>query len=542
MPRRHPLRRAIALVALAPALLAITSAAPAHALTSTGPHPPSPAYLPPVEAPIADGFRPPATTFGPGNWGIDYATAPTMPVRSAAAGTVVFAGQVGGVLHVVVLHPDGLRTTYSLLDAITVHRGDRVEQGAVVGVSGSSLHFGVRVGDTYLDPAEVFARPRGRARLVPDDGRGLPPEAAERGVLERLTGVLTAVVQTQAHAADWLRDTAAAAPGRVADAAQSAVDALDDPQFVALVVYLASVTEPEPLRQMGASVALAEWARARGGCRPSSSPAPGPVQERRLAVLVAGLGSSSGHASILDVPTAALGYRPDDTVQFSYRGGTTRDTPYGPVDTQVDLRLSGGRLRALLLRLAREHPGVPIDVFAHSQGGLVTRVALTTAIPAVDHVVLLGSPNGGADVAAVVAGLKSKPRALPILPAVHAARPLGLDILRPSDGQLRPRSPVLADLPERIPGAKVTSIGADTDWVVPALRTWLDGAHNVVVSVPGVNAHAVLPGSAAARTEVALAVHDLPPTCDSMFAAVRKLAAETAVSGGEGLAKNLVGR
>ena len=40
------------------------------------------------------------------------------------------------------------------------------------------------------------------------------------------------------------------------------------------------------------------------------------------------------------------------------------------------IRRSGQRLRALLERLHAEHPGVPIDVVAHSQGGLVARSAL----------------------------------------------------------------------------------------------------------------------------------------------------------------------
>ncbi|MBV8386955.1 MAG: M23 family metallopeptidase, partial [Acidimicrobiia bacterium] len=42
---------------------------------------------------------------------MDYATAPGTEVRAAADGEVVFAGQVGGTLHVVVLHGDGIRTS-----------------------------------------------------------------------------------------------------------------------------------------------------------------------------------------------------------------------------------------------------------------------------------------------------------------------------------------------------------------------------------------------------------------------------------------------
>ena len=86
-------------------------------------------YVPPVDSVIVDPFRPPADPWGPGNRGIDYAPAPGTPVHAAAAGVVTFAGQVGGSLHVVVRHADGIRTSYSFLATIAVAAGDRVEQG-----------------------------------------------------------------------------------------------------------------------------------------------------------------------------------------------------------------------------------------------------------------------------------------------------------------------------------------------------------------------------------------------------------------------------
>ena len=63
-----------------------------------------------------------------------------------------------------------MRTTYAFLAAIVVPVGAHVAQGDVVGIAGSSLHFGVRRGDTYLDPELLFAGLRPRARLVPTDG------------------------------------------------------------------------------------------------------------------------------------------------------------------------------------------------------------------------------------------------------------------------------------------------------------------------------------------------------------------------------------
>ena len=138
------------------------------------------AYQPPVHAPVVDFFRPPASHFGAGNRGIDYATPPGTPVGAAAAGQVVFAGQVGGPLHVVVRHADGLRTSYSFLASVSVRAGNRVTAGQEVGRSGPSLHFGARRGDTYIDPLTLFApAPSGRVHLVPTGAE--PPGAGRAG-------------------------------------------------------------------------------------------------------------------------------------------------------------------------------------------------------------------------------------------------------------------------------------------------------------------------------------------------------------------------
>src|SRR5437016_1006844 len=77
-------------------------------------------YVPPVDAPIVDQFRPPQTRYGPGNRGVDYGVEPGDDVRAAADGVVVFAGRIGPSFHVVVLHDDGIRTSYSFLADVTV--------------------------------------------------------------------------------------------------------------------------------------------------------------------------------------------------------------------------------------------------------------------------------------------------------------------------------------------------------------------------------------------------------------------------------------
>jgi murein DD-endopeptidase MepM/ murein hydrolase activator NlpD len=125
-----------------------------------------PRFQAPVTAPIVDHFRPPACMWCAGNRGIDYAVAPGTPVHAAGPGRVDFAGPVGKELFVVLSHPDGLRTTYAFLQSVSVSVGHNVAAGDVVALAGPDLHFGVRRGDTYLDPEPFLIGRRMRARLV----------------------------------------------------------------------------------------------------------------------------------------------------------------------------------------------------------------------------------------------------------------------------------------------------------------------------------------------------------------------------------------
>ncbi len=164
---------ALAVVLSAPAPPAggvAASSGPGRAVARAGPG--NRVYAPPVDAPVVDPFRPPPEPWLAGNRGIEYATAPGTPVRAIGPGAVVFAGAVAGRLHVTILHPDGLRSSYSFLAAIRVRVGQRVRGGALVGVAGERFHVGVRRGTTYVDPASLWGRPvrGGRVLLVPLDG------------------------------------------------------------------------------------------------------------------------------------------------------------------------------------------------------------------------------------------------------------------------------------------------------------------------------------------------------------------------------------
>lgn len=155
----------------------------------------APCWRPPVEAPVADPFRPPACTWCAGNRGIEYRVAPGATIRAAATGEVTFSGAVAGVRYLVVRSADGHRQTYGRLDASHFDIGDRVVAGTPVGTAGGlssggsasgasssgdpaagrsaagdrdgTFHFGVRLGDTYVDPAPLLGRLVAPRRLVP---------------------------------------------------------------------------------------------------------------------------------------------------------------------------------------------------------------------------------------------------------------------------------------------------------------------------------------------------------------------------------------
>ena len=124
-------------------------------------------YRPPVDAPVTDPFRAPASPYGPGNRGIEYATVPGTIVRAIGPGTVAFAGSVAGTRYVSVDHADGLRSSYGGLASISVVVGQALGPGAEVGRSADTLHLGVRRGDEHLDPEALFAAAAPAVRLIP---------------------------------------------------------------------------------------------------------------------------------------------------------------------------------------------------------------------------------------------------------------------------------------------------------------------------------------------------------------------------------------
>lgn len=99
-----------------------------------------------------------------GNKGLDIAGQVGQPVRAAAAGTVVYAGnglrQYGNLL--IVKHNDDYLSAYGHLHAIAVAEGSAVSQGQTVASMGSPgdgaglLHFEIRLRGTPVDPARLL--------------------------------------------------------------------------------------------------------------------------------------------------------------------------------------------------------------------------------------------------------------------------------------------------------------------------------------------------------------------------------------------------
>jgi murein DD-endopeptidase MepM/ murein hydrolase activator NlpD len=122
---------------------------------------------------VTRAFEPPAHAYGPGHRGADLAGAPGAPVLAAGDGVVVFAGMVAGRPVVSVDHAGGLRTTYEPVERL-VAAGQRVARGSPLGTLApghagcpvaACLHWGLRRGETYLDPLSLLAAPR--VRLLP---------------------------------------------------------------------------------------------------------------------------------------------------------------------------------------------------------------------------------------------------------------------------------------------------------------------------------------------------------------------------------------
>lgn len=92
--------------------------------------------------------------------GVDIAVPAGTEVRAAAGGTVTASayGSVGGN-YVIITHENGTQSYYGHLQTRTVSKGDSVERGQIIGLSGATgkvtgahLHFQLTYNDRTVDP------------------------------------------------------------------------------------------------------------------------------------------------------------------------------------------------------------------------------------------------------------------------------------------------------------------------------------------------------------------------------------------------------
>jgi murein DD-endopeptidase MepM/ murein hydrolase activator NlpD len=114
-------------------------------------------FIWPVNGPVTSGY---GMRWGRLHEGIDIAAATGTPIWAGAAGTVIYAGWLGGYGNLVVVdHGNGLATAYAHASAILVSVGQSVAQGETISLVGSTgnssgphLHFEVRVNGVAVDP------------------------------------------------------------------------------------------------------------------------------------------------------------------------------------------------------------------------------------------------------------------------------------------------------------------------------------------------------------------------------------------------------
>jgi murein DD-endopeptidase MepM/ murein hydrolase activator NlpD len=123
---------------------------------STGDGTSSSGFIWPVSGVVTSGF---GWRWGRMHQGIDISAPAGTTIRAVAAGTVIYAGWMGGYGNLTVIdHGNGLATAYAHQSAIYVGGGS-VSQGTAIGAvgctgscTGNHLHFEVRINGNAVDP------------------------------------------------------------------------------------------------------------------------------------------------------------------------------------------------------------------------------------------------------------------------------------------------------------------------------------------------------------------------------------------------------
>jgi hypothetical protein len=540
-----PLPRSSVLRARWPLLAALV----AISLLSSDPAPAradSRGWMPPVDGGVVRPYEEPPARFAAGHRGVDFSASSGTPVRAANDGSVTFAGAVAGSFHVVVAHAGGIRTSYSFLLRVDVQAGDDVTRGQVVGAAGGSgeghgpgvLHFGVRIGDRYVDPMLLF-EPTDLTKLVhlvPADERAEAGQASAadearelREVFRRLDdgcGAFGVVCHIGSAAAGAISDAAAWSWERAKEAAELGLQALRAAgdaaaafarRVEAVVRGVLRTLEDVANEVAGAAEALAR-AVASGAAAvfdavvdagryliehltacPQPAPVAHPKGSGNLVMAVGGLDSSRrpksrgrsapsglGLEPSFHFEWKALGYKRDAVAYFSY----APDSPaYARDDTYEDLHAKARLLGAQLKVFAAAHPGRQVDLVGHSQGGVVIDLFLMevyrgheSEFPPIVNVVTFASPHEGTPLADLETAVDQNAFAGVAADAVSGGLPLGATSIR----QLAEGSRTIHDLwaDRAIPtGIRFLSIVGSEDPVVPSTSGDVPGGEKLVVPV-----------------------------------------------------------
>ena len=338
--------------------------------------PDPPAYLPPVDAPVLDPFRPPASPFGPGNRGLEYATTAGTPVHAVADGRVTFAGSVAGTLHVTVLHADGVRTSYSFLARVDVVVGQRLRQGEPWSAPRPARCTSARAAAT---PTST------RASLF--DGRATAgaPGAVRRTTRRRAVRASAVRSASSSAGVGGLVESAGGAVGSVAGWLRDGGDQL----LRTMDHYASRFTFPTAMLDASFTMAQA-WQRARSAADRPCSGAGGPAAgaagaARRGARRGARIAQPRVHRRPGRHGRAGLRARPTSCGSATRAAVSpttptrSRRSPALPTRRTPPRPTSGSPAPASPTSSSRSTaaaPGVPIDLYAHSQGGVVARLAL----------------------------------------------------------------------------------------------------------------------------------------------------------------------
>ena len=227
-----------------------------------------------------------------------------------------------------------------------------------------------------------------------------------------------------------------------------------------------------------------------------------PPPNDNVLVLIGGITSATdGSGAAPNVFTAgpALGYAPSLTYHFSYRGaeGPRFHEPYGRKDTYGDLSVAAMKLRELMKKIAKRHPGADVDIVAHSLGGIVARTYLAHQnaewdpdLPRVEHFVSFASPHQGSALADELDEVRSRlvRKAADVILDLAWERDWGIPAPRSmAVHQLRPESMLMGSLASQDVafGTRVLALGSSTDVFVPAERASLPGKPSLRVGVGG---------------------------------------------------------